>query len=192
MEGQIKKVNVMLGGGRQMPNVIGLLHEQSDIGEVVLSRDQKDKFDELQNAVRILQQYKPPLLNKVLDLRCSDKPVDAFNFAEIVESCEQIIALYPQAEFIFNVTCATTVMSIAAFTVAQKYQCRAIYIDTVGGRVIDLALTPRIGSLKLLEIKLEIYLACYKRKMRFIQKINPVSLILWHVLLIWLMHCQRT
>lgn len=161
-----ERVHVMLGGGRQMPNLIGLLQEVPNAGVVILSRDQPRTYEELQSAVTILRQYDPPQLPPQFEVKSHESPVDAFSLAETIAVCEQLIARHSDAEITFNVTCATTVMSIAAYSVAQRHGCRAIYVDTHGGRIIDLLNKGAFGALGLPALRLEAYLACYKRTLQ--------------------------
>jgi len=124
-----------------------------DAVEYVVSKDEPGKYEETRAVLAGL-----PWL-------AADAPprwTDAFDIQAIRAACAEAVAAHPDANFIFNVTCATKVMAIVAYECARAHSWPAIYIDTANRRSIPL--TGPISEHHLIPLRLEEYLACYGRR----------------------------
>lgn len=89
------------------------------------------------------------------------KVVNAVDLAEIKSKCYEAINENPDVEWVFNVTCATTVMSIAAYEVAKEKNIDCWYLDTNTRQVSPLVGSPPQSDLY--HISIEDYLKIYGR-----------------------------
>jgi len=148
-----KRVMVLLVGGRLTPNFIGVLGYKPDIIECIVSQDEQEKFEDIREVLS-------PLPN----VKLSSPPyyVAAFDMQQTLEACKRIITVHQGAEIIFNVTCATKVMAIAAYEAARQKNCSAIYVDTAHGRFLNLT-SPGEQAIPI-RIGLRDYLSFYGRQ----------------------------
>jgi len=119
----------LLVGGRLTPNFIGVLGYQPDAVECLVSEDEKSKYNDVLEVLSSLPR---------LELPAQPRLVPAFDMQHIVGACQQVINSHPEAEILFNVTCATKVMGIAAYEVAKQAKQQAIYVDTAHARFLNL------------------------------------------------------
>lgn len=130
---------LILIGGRQVPNVLSAQFLQPAIIVPVASQDALAP-GEAWDRVR-------PALREICPNGLQDPvAVDAFDLEQIRSACEVAVARFPNARWVFNITCATTVMSIGAYEVAKRHGADAWYFDTRGKRVIALAGSPPSGN----------------------------------------------
>src|SRR2546427_367012 len=105
------KEQLILVGGRPMPNMLTILNEKPGIVVAITSRDRKEELPYVKKAIReLLKNTKPNC-----DLDALDDElyiVDAFDLPQISMACERALQNYPEAEWLFNITGATTIMSI--------------------------------------------------------------------------------
>ncbi len=125
-----KRVMVLLIGGRLTPNFIGVLGYPPDAVECVVSEDELTKYRDTLEVLSSLPGCSLPPEPRF--------PVPAFDMRANLDTCRQIVALHPDAEIIFNVTCASKIMGIAAYDIARQSNHCAIYVDTAHSRFIDL------------------------------------------------------
>jgi len=90
-------------------------------------------------------------------------PVDAFALEEIMQRCEKALEKHLTAQWIFNITAATTIMSIAAYEVAKKYQQTCWYLNTSQTRIITLV--GDRGDESIFYIEVPQYVAAYSRSL---------------------------
>lgn len=147
-----RKALLILIGGRQIPN---LLTVQSLKPDIIVPITSKDSGDVWQRIKPVLQQLCPDGLQEQII-------VDPFDLEEINQACLQSIQRFPDAEWFFNITCATTIMSIGAYQVAQQHNINAWYLDTRTRRVVTLAGEPPKSDLYKLTVA--DYMAVYGRK----------------------------
>ncbi len=147
------QAQLILVGGRPMPNMLTILHQKPDIIVAIVSRDREEEIPYLKSAVQELL--------KDLKLDCAIDTsfiVDAFNLAEIKSACESALEKYQEANWLFNITSATTIMSIGAYEIAQAHTERVKwwYLDTAHTSIV----TPLGGEKneKLFEITVQKYL----------------------------------
>lgn len=147
-----KKGLLILIGGRQMPNFLTAQYLKPDLIVPIASKDEiaQGKWDKLKLTFE-------PLCGNLAEF----KEVDAFDLAEIKSKCNEAIAENPDVEWFFNVTCATTVMSIAAYEVAKENDIDCWYLDTNTQRVPALVGNPPESDLY--NVSIEDYLKNYGR-----------------------------
>lgn len=155
------KAQLILVGGRPMPNMLTILNEKPDIVVAITSRDRKEELPYVKKAIReLLKKTKPNCNLDALD--DEQYIVDAFNLHQINIACERALQCHPNAEWLFNITGATTIMSIGAYEVAKEHPQKAKwwYLDT--GHTSVVTPTGSEENEQLFEITVKEYLtACY-------------------------------
>jgi Card1-like, endonuclease domain len=150
----MKALLILVGGRASIPNILTVIHQQPQRVVAVCSTDSYLDFPKLKEAI-----------NKILP-SCSVEsvdPVDAFDPREITDRCEGILKQYPNANWIFNITAATTIMSIAAYEVAKKYQYTCWYLNTSRARVVSLV--GEAGDESVFKIDVKQYVTAYNREL---------------------------
>lgn len=127
------KAQLILVGGRPIPNVLTILHQRPELIVAVCSKQSfKKEWPKLEKAVR---KFLPEGTCTILP-----KKTDGFSLEEIKTACES--ELYQSHDWLFNITSGTTIMSIGAYEVAKKYaQERSVdcwYLDTARTDVVAL------------------------------------------------------
>lgn len=149
-----KKVMIMLVGGRQAPNALGILAYKPNVVGFIASRDTPQDLEKIKGFVE-----KIPGLNVLEPIN-----VDAFSLSNVRNACEQMMAQQADAEIVLNLTTGTTIMSLGGYEAAKNRRVTAIYIATAIGKIITVT-GPQISGLDLV-MKLEDYLAIYGRTPR--------------------------
>ncbi|MBI3650826.1 MAG: DUF1887 family protein [Acidobacteria bacterium] len=142
---------LLLIGGRQMPNFLTAQYLLPNVIVPIASHEaMKDAWKKIEPALKSLE------LNTVFP-----KEVDAIGLDEIKEKCQEALKEFPNVEWVFNITCATSVMSIAAYEVAKEHGASAWYLDTNTRRVATLCGKPPKANLY--HVKIADYLRAYGR-----------------------------
>jgi len=130
MDIKVKKAQLILVGGRPVPNMLTILYEKPDIIVCITSSDFETEVPFLKKAVNTLLEGRKCEIDVHL--------VDAFDISQIKAACEKAIEKHKDADWLFNITNATTIMSIGAYEVAQKHHDKVKwwYLDTSNTRVI--------------------------------------------------------
>jgi hypothetical protein len=144
---------LVLIGGRQTPNVLSAQFLRPDIIAPIASHEAMRPGEAWEKVRRVLEQLSP----RVLDPRT----VDAFDLNDIRAQCAAAMDRFPDARWVCNITCATTIMSIGAYEVGRKRNASVWYFDTAGRRVVTLAGQPPDGDPYRLSV--ENYLQIYNR-----------------------------
>ena len=128
-----KKAQLILVGGRPIPNVLTIIQQKPE--EIVAICSHESFTKEWLTLKQGIENLLPSCRIKAVD-------VDGFDLPQIRTACEEALKCAPDANWLFNVTTATTVMSIGAYEAAQKYadamSIRCWYLDTAKTRVISL------------------------------------------------------
>lgn len=158
-----KKALLTLFGGRSfLPTALTLIYEKPAIVAVISSKESHRDLLLLQGAINKYQKNH----HFSCKLETPDG-IDAFEVAEIQRACENIVAQYPDMDWLFDVTGATSLMTLAAFEAARAYSekltkpIRCWYLNTAQTRVI-----PLLGEgcdEKLFHIDVDDYVAAYSR-----------------------------
>jgi len=146
------KALLILSGGRAMPNMLTVIHEKPDLIVALVSQDEVDRLQQLENAITALfrdEDRKPELNTSYI--------VNAFNLYDIQEKCWQVVKDHPDYDWTFNITAATKIMSIGAYEIAKELadqgrSVRCWYLNTSGTHVVSLIGEPRDSSLFHIEI----------------------------------------
>ncbi len=147
-----KKALLILVGGRQMPNLLMAQALQPEVIVPIASPEGKrDVWKNIESAI-----------NRLGESIIEPKITDAIELSEIKRKCKEAISEFPDHEWFFNVTCATTVMSIGAFEVAKENNLTAWYLDTNTRRVAVLSGQP--PKTEIYSVKISDYLLSYGRK----------------------------
>jgi len=89
--------------------------------------------------------------------------VEANDLGANLKACEQIYQRHKDKELVFNLTCGSKVMAIAAYEVARRHAgVKAFYLDSANGRIVWL-LGEEEAS-KPFRLSVEEYLTAYGRK----------------------------
>ncbi len=160
-----KRVLVLLIGGRLTPNFISVLALQPNEVVCLVSEDEQDKFKTVQEV-----------LSPSANVTVNSEPVvvPAFDLQQTIERCLGIVDSFPDAEVVFNVTGATKIMAIGAYEVAKRRNCRAVYVNTANGQILDL-IPPEAISFPI-QIKLSDYLSFYNREPSCTFDFNSLSI----------------
>ncbi len=145
---------LLVGGRASIPNILTVIHQQPNFVVTVSSWESNSDLLQFENAV-----------NKILPT-CSVKhmnPVDAFEMQEVMDRCEEALKEHRDAHWTFNVTAATTIMSIAAYEVAKKHQTTCWYINTSKTRIITLV--GELGDESIFKIDVLQYVTAYNREL---------------------------
>jgi hypothetical protein len=126
MEAQL----VLIGGRSSVPNVLTLLYQRPEIVLALTSKESTTDFPKFKRVVEDLL----PSCSVIEEL----PPVDAFEREAIEECCQKAFERYPDAHWVCNITVATTIMSIAVYEQAKKFEHACWYVNTAKSRVIAL------------------------------------------------------
>jgi Domain of unknown function (DUF1887) len=163
----MKKALLILVGGRIIPNVLTILNEEPDLIVPIISKDEEKNFERFEKGIRTLFAEK----NRSFDWEnCWDKTfkVEAFNLEDIKGKCLQAIDKYPGSEWIFNITSATTIMSMGAYEAAKERLAQGIpiscwYLDTAHNNTV--CLTGKERGASIFDISLDDYVAVHNRRL---------------------------
>lgn len=147
-----KTALLILVGGRQVPNLLTAQFLKPDIICPIASEQGKSReWSSLEPALRSLgsSHIEPPTI------------VDAFGPQDIQAQCQAAVARHPDAEWIFNITCGTAIMSIGAYEAAKQCAASAWYLDTATQQVVCLHGKP--APVGMFDMTVEKYLAVYGR-----------------------------
>jgi hypothetical protein len=142
-----------------MPNMLTIIHEKPELIVAIVSQDQKDKLPQLDSAVTELfmkAEHKPRLETSYV--------VDAFKRDDIYRKCQLAVEDHPGFDWIFNITAATTIMSIGAYEAAKELASkgktiRCWYLDTAHTNVVSLVGEDSDESI--FDLKVDQYAAVY-------------------------------
>lgn len=158
-----KKALLTLFGGRSfLPAALTLMYEKPEIVVAISSRESYRDLHLLQRAIDKYQ--KKHNFSCLLE---TPEGVDAFNVSEIQHVCENMVARYPDRDWIFDITAATSLMTLAAYEASKAANgksgsmIRCWYLNTAHTRVI-----PLLGEgcdEKIFNIDVEDYAAAYGR-----------------------------
>lgn len=152
-EGTMKTGLLILVGGRQIPNILTAQHLNADIILPIVSFEALER--EWLNIKPALEEILPEIL--IDPIEHSYLQVDAFDLKQIEEAIERGIADYPDTSWVFNITCATTIMSIAAYNVGNRHNASIWYLNTAKKEVVTLFGTPPKNDLYNLSVNQYMY-----------------------------------
>lgn len=155
------KAQLILVGGRPIPNVLTIIHQQSELIVAICSKEsEQSDWPTLEKTIRRLVP------------RCEivKKVTDGFYLESIKDACKS--ELYRSADWIFNITSGTTIMSLGAYEIAKEYKQDASiscwYLDTAKSRAI--ALTGKQPGTKetekIFSISVDQYITAYDYTLR--------------------------
>ncbi|KAF0250375.1 MAG: hypothetical protein FD167_219 [bacterium] len=164
----IKKALLILIGGRQTPNLLTVQHLKPDIIVPIASHEAlnpNDAWDKIK-----------PSLEQLCTTGIIEAPyeINAFELSEIKKACQTAFNKYPDADWFFNITCASTIMSIGAYEVGKEKNASIWYLDTINRKVVVLQNKQPIGSPY--NISVENYLKLYVPKINLSNE--PSSLLI--------------
>lgn len=154
-------VMIILVGGRQAPNVIGVTSFRPDMVAAVVSEDEKSTWEKLCATLDALPK---------VELERVPHVVPAFDMTATRTACDAIVSAHKGARFSFNLTGATKLMSFGAYEAAKAAvvagtEATAFYLDTAGGQCITLVGKPMPSKLRVPQSVVE-YLRAYGRQGR--------------------------
>src|SRR5579863_130554 len=159
-----KALLTLFGGRSFLPTALILMHEQPTIVVAISSKESHRDLHLLKQAINRYQgrhgfscQLETPA------------GIDAFEVAEIQRVCESAVAQHPDREWLFDVTGATSLMTLAAYEASkacgEKFSgpVRCWYLNTAQTRVI-----PLVGEgcdEKIFAIDVDDYATAYSRNL---------------------------
>jgi Domain of unknown function (DUF1887) len=149
-----KKAQPILVGGRPMPNILTILHQKPEIVIAICSVESvKKEWPGLKKAIK----------NLLPSCKIKEKVVDGYLLEQIEPACESELGKLPKKDWIFNITTATSIMSIGAYRVAErcahKIPVGCWYLDTARSRVISLV--GQGGDEEIFKLGVDQYAAVY-------------------------------
>jgi hypothetical protein len=158
------KALLILVGGRPIPNILTVIHEKPNVIVAICSHESvKEEWPELKPAIERLS----PTSN-ILEVIS----VDAFAIGDIQKACEREFLRYPDADWIFNVTTATSLMTLGAYKAAENCRnlyngasVRCWYLDTARSRTIPLVGESGDNDI-IFSITIEQYVAAYNYRLQ--------------------------
>ncbi len=161
-----KQALLILIGGRQIPNLLTAQYLKPDIIVPITSKDALGDNSAWSSIEPALRQICP---EGTIDPRKVEAfKVDAFDLEQVRTACSDALDLYPDAEWIFNITCATTIMSIGAYEIGRQNNASIWYLDTATRRVVTLA--GNSPDSNLYHLKVADYMAAYGRQPEAIEQ----------------------
>jgi hypothetical protein len=163
----MKKALLILVGGRIIPNVLTILNEEPDLIIPIISKDEEKNFERFEKGIKTLFTEKNRPFDWEKDWDASFK-VEAFNLEDIKNICLQAVDKYRGFEWIFNITSATTIMSMGAYEAAKECIAQDIpiscwYLDTAHTNIVRLSGKERDSSI--FNISLDDYVAVHNRRL---------------------------
>lgn len=157
----MNKAQLILFGGRaSIPNMLTIIHQRPNVIVAISSKESCKDLLKLEKAIKAV------LPNCELK---TPEPIDGFDPRQIQETCKNELMKYPDAHWIFNITSATTIMSIAAYEVAKSnaynMSIQCLYVDTSHSRLISLV--GNVFSIDVFSITVKAYIAAYYYKTEF-------------------------
>jgi len=149
-------VQILLVGGRQAPNVIGVLMLRPAQIELLVSKDERNKINILLESLMEIESLKLPEEEDIQE-------VDAYDFQSNVAALKQICGRHKDKEIQFNLTGSTKIMAIAAYEVAREEDISSFYVNTSGNRILWLT-GSQDKSIQLTSLNVSDYLNIFGRK----------------------------
>lgn len=125
----MKTIQVLLVGGRQTPNVIGVLLLHPRRIELVVSKDETDKLGVLLDSLKEIKNLDLPTQEEIII-------VDAYDFQYNIKILEHVYERYKDDRIQFNLTGSTKIMAIAAYEVARREKIPSFYVNTAGNQLL--------------------------------------------------------
>lgn len=150
------QAQLILVGGRLIPNILSVIYQQPEFIIAVCS---------LQSHKREWLQLRKAIQNLVPTCQIKEEVVDGYLLEQIEQACEKYIGQNDKETWVFNVTNATSIMSIGAYNIAKKYahtpniDLNCWFLDTPRSRIIALVGKPADKSIFDLEVAQ--YIAAY-------------------------------
>ncbi|MBT9176803.1 MAG: hypothetical protein DDT20_01125 [Firmicutes bacterium] len=121
-----RKVMIMLVGGRQVPNALGILAYKPDVVGFIASRDTPQDLQKIKEFTKTI-----PNLDVLKPVE-----VDAFSMSAVADACEEMITQQANAETVLNLTTGTTIMSLGGYEAAKRQRVTSVYVATAIGKII--------------------------------------------------------
>lgn len=150
----METLQILLVGGRQIPNFLGVMLLRPDRVHFLVSKDDKNALDNLYETLAKMEGLVLPDKSQLPD-------IDANDYQANIAALERILSDYPNARVSFNLTCSSKVMAFAAYEVARHEDIKTFYVDTAKGRIIWLK-GKEVEEMPI-RINIEQYLTMYGR-----------------------------
>ncbi len=147
------KAQLILVGGRSVPNILTILYEKPDVIVAITSKDAENELQFLEDAINDVLKDKKPQIETVL--------VDAFDVDQVKVACEEAIERHKDSNWLFNITNATKMMSMGAYEVVQSHpnNVKWWYLNTADTSIVTY--TGKQRSDEVYTISVEQYLTAY-------------------------------
>lgn len=144
-------VQILLVGGRQAPNLLGVQLLQPKVVEMLVSQDEKSKIKDLKAALHPLTKVtETPIV------------IDAHNYQQCFDACMGLIERHAGKTVQFNLTAGTKIMAFAAYNAARERHLQAFYVNTAKAEIVWLSRNKQPNQPFHLTIKQ--YLSSYGRQ----------------------------
>lgn len=158
-------IQVMLVGGRQTPNVTGVMRFRPSQVVLIVSKDEREKKNILLDSLRNIESFNPPDEEDIIE-------VDAYDFQENLAAIRGICGKYHNKKIQFNLTGSTKVMALAAYEIAREEGIASFYV--AGNRILWLAGEGH-KVVEPINLKIEQYLKIFGRETNMLNPLNLMS-----------------
>ena len=123
----MEMIQVMLVGGRQTPNVIGVMRFRPSRVVLIVSKDEREKKNILLDSLKTIKSFEIPDEDDIIE-------VDAYDFQANLAAIRYICGKFHNKEMQFNLTGSTKIMALAAYEIAKEEGISSFYV--VGNRIL--------------------------------------------------------
>jgi len=123
----MEMIQIMLVGGRQTPNVIGVMRFRPSKVVLIVSKDEIEKKNVLLDSLKNIKSLDIPDEDDIIE-------VDAYDFQANLSIIRGICGKYHNEIIQFNLTGSTKIMALAAYQIAQEKGIASFYV--AGNRIL--------------------------------------------------------
>lgn len=150
----MEMIQVMLVGGRQTPNVIGVMRFRPSQVVLIVSKDERSKRYVLLDSLRNIESFSLPDEEDIIE-------VDAYDFQANLVAIRGICTKYHNKKIQFNLTGSTKIMALAAYEIAREKGIASFYV--AGNRILWLT-GQEHKVIEKIDLKIEQYLKIFGRE----------------------------
>lgn len=151
----VRPVMIILTGGRSTPAILGALAVKPRAIELINSRDEAFREDEVRSALSSIAEVLMPTTSET---------VHAYDMRACYDACGRIIERIGDGPFVINLSSGTKIMALGAYEFAREHHLPALYVETSARQVLDLTTQQ---SFPMAPLDVESYLACFQRSPRY-------------------------
>ncbi len=161
----MKMIQVMLVGGRQTPNVIGVMKFSPNQIVLIVSKDERKQKDILLDSLRSIKSLNPPDDEDIIE-------VDAYDFPANLVAIRGVCNKYHNKQIQFNLTGSTKIMALAGYEIAREKEIASFYV--AGNRILWLT-GQEHQAIEKIDLNIKQYLKIFGRDISHKFKFDSLS-----------------